>query len=103
MDILEAARDSGLTVLLDGKIGRQEYTSACGSLNALHRFAQIIRVASADEFRRSKRSSARPIGEKAMIARICERAHRSHPGRCEAKHDPSDLVEKPAADALRRM
>jgi hypothetical protein len=93
MDILELARDSGLTMLLDGKIGRQEYTSVSGSLDALQLFAQMIRAASLDEFRRSRRSSARPIGEKAMIVRIGERARRSCPGRCEAKHCPSDLVD----------
>jgi hypothetical protein len=103
MDILELARDSGLTMLLDGKIGRQEYTSVSGSLDALQLFAQMIRAASLDEFRRSRRSSARPIGEKAMIVRMGERARRSHLGRCEAKHGPSGLVEKPAADALRRI
>lgn len=97
MDILELARDSGLTMLLDGKIGRQEYTSVSGSLDALQLFAQMIRAASLDEFRRSRRSSARPIGEKAMIAKMAERARHSHLGRCAAKHDLSDLVEKPAA------
>ena len=60
MDILELARDSGLTMLLDGKIGRQEYTSVSGSLDALQLFAQMIRAASLDEFRRSRRSSAAP-------------------------------------------
>jgi hypothetical protein len=30
MDIIDMARASGMTVILDGKIGREEYQSACG-------------------------------------------------------------------------
>lgn len=97
MDVLELARDSGLTVLLDGKIGRQEYTGVSGSFDALQLFAQTIRAASLDEFRRSRRSSARPMGEKTM-----EPGRGSHASRWEAKHGPNDL-EKAASDPLRRM
>ena len=39
-DLAQLARDAGLTVLLDGKIGRQEYQSVTGSLAALQRFAE---------------------------------------------------------------
>jgi len=43
MDIIDMARASGMTVILDGKIGREEYRSVCGSLSALQRFAEAVR------------------------------------------------------------
>ena len=42
MDITALARAAGLTVLLDGKIGREEYRSVSGSVSALKRFADLI-------------------------------------------------------------
>lgn len=42
MDILEMARKSGMTVVLEAKIGRQEYQSVHGSLPALERFAELV-------------------------------------------------------------
>jgi hypothetical protein len=42
MDITAVARAAGLTVLLDGKIGREEYRSVSGSLPALKRFADLV-------------------------------------------------------------
>lgn len=42
MDIIELARASGLQVILDGRIGREEYQSVCGSVDALRRFADAI-------------------------------------------------------------
>lgn len=41
-DILQIARDSGMRVLLEGRIGHEEYTSVSGSINALSRFARSI-------------------------------------------------------------
>jgi hypothetical protein len=43
MDLIELARESGMAVLLDGKIGREEYVSVSGSLAALARFADAVR------------------------------------------------------------
>jgi hypothetical protein len=43
MDILELARDSGMLVLLDARIGGEEYHSVSGSLQTLQRFAEAIR------------------------------------------------------------
>jgi hypothetical protein len=37
------ARESGMAVLLDGRIGREEYVSVSGSLAALARFADAVR------------------------------------------------------------
>jgi hypothetical protein len=42
MDIIDMARASGLAVILDGRIGREEYQSVCGSVSALQRFAEAI-------------------------------------------------------------
>ncbi|WP_233804382.1 hypothetical protein [Paraburkholderia sp. HP33-1] len=47
MDIIDMARASGMTVILDGKIGREEYQSVCGSLSALQRFAEAVRHSNA--------------------------------------------------------
>ena len=43
MDILNMARDSGMLIMLDARIGREEYHSVYGSLQALQRFADAIR------------------------------------------------------------
>jgi len=43
MDIEKIANDSGMQVVLDGRIGREEYKSVYGSLQALQRFANSIR------------------------------------------------------------
>jgi hypothetical protein len=42
MNIVDMARASGLAVILDGRIGREEYQSVCGSVSALQRFAEAV-------------------------------------------------------------
>ncbi|RDU95906.1 hypothetical protein [Trinickia dinghuensis] len=42
MNIEEIAREAGMQVVLDGRIGRQEYKSVYGTLQALRRFADSI-------------------------------------------------------------
>jgi hypothetical protein len=42
MNIVDIARASGLIVILDGRIGREEYQSICGSVSALERFAEAV-------------------------------------------------------------
>jgi hypothetical protein len=49
MDIIDMARASGLTVILDGRIGREEYRSVCGSVSALQRFAESLRLSAAHQ------------------------------------------------------
>lgn len=44
MDLIALARESGMAVLLDARIGRQEYVSVSGSLAALARFADAVRA-----------------------------------------------------------
>ncbi|RQS85141.1 hypothetical protein [Burkholderia seminalis] len=45
MEIADIARRAGLAVTLDARIGREEYQSATGSLEALKRFALAYVVA----------------------------------------------------------
>ena len=42
MDILKIAAESGMQIVLDGRIGREEYRSVVGTLQALHRFADAL-------------------------------------------------------------
>lgn len=67
MDMLKIARESGLAIVLDGKIGREEYTSVTGSMSALLRFGEAVRLASLSEYRCFRRS--RPLGEQLMMTR----------------------------------
>ncbi|PMS14396.1 hypothetical protein C0Z18_31840 [Trinickia dabaoshanensis] len=59
MDIIELARQAGLQVLLDARIGSQTYHSVCGSLPALQRFAEAIE-AQARERSPQPRAAPRP-------------------------------------------
>jgi hypothetical protein len=43
LDLIELARESGMAVLLDARIGREQYVSVSGSLAALTRFADAVR------------------------------------------------------------
>jgi hypothetical protein len=45
VNIIELATKAGMAVLLDGKIGQEEYVSVSGSLAALARFAEAVRTA----------------------------------------------------------
>ncbi len=49
MDILKLAKDAGMQVVLDGRIGGEEYRSVYGSVQALQRFADALRASAADE------------------------------------------------------
>ncbi len=57
MDIIDMARASGMAVILDGRIGREEYQSVCGSLSALQRFAEAVRQGTAQQRGRQKRTA----------------------------------------------
>ncbi|HEX3635458.1 MAG TPA: hypothetical protein VHV99_08215 [Paraburkholderia sp.] len=56
MDIIDMARASGITVILDGRIGREEYQSVCGSLSALQRFAEAVRQGTVQQSDNQKRA-----------------------------------------------
>ncbi|MFM0270144.1 hypothetical protein PQQ59_06135 [Paraburkholderia aspalathi] len=47
-DIVELARKAGLTVVLNGRIGQQDYQSVSGPISALQRFAEAYRAAAHD-------------------------------------------------------
>ncbi|MFK4446395.1 hypothetical protein ABH944_006528 [Caballeronia udeis] len=64
MDIIDMARASGMAVLLDGRIGREEYQSVCGSLWALQRFADAVRQATADQNGNQKRAKKPPTAHR---------------------------------------
>lgn len=49
MDIVDMARACGMTVLLDGRIGREEYQSISGSISALQRFAEAVQLGAAKQ------------------------------------------------------
>jgi hypothetical protein len=49
MNVVDMAHASGLTVILDGRIGREEYQSVCGSVSALQRFAEAVRQDAASQ------------------------------------------------------
>jgi hypothetical protein len=49
MDILDVARQAGMTVVLEARIGRQEYHSVHGSLAALQSFAERVRESTMEE------------------------------------------------------
>jgi hypothetical protein len=49
MDIVKLAKDAGMLVVLDGRIGREEYRSVYGSIHALRRFAEALRASITDE------------------------------------------------------
>ena len=51
INILELAEDAGILVILDGRIGRTEYRSVHGTLDAFRRFVQALEsaLANADE------------------------------------------------------
>jgi hypothetical protein len=45
MNVLELARESGMTVVLDARIGQQEYHSVHSTVAALERFAALLAAA----------------------------------------------------------
>jgi hypothetical protein len=49
VDILKIATDSGMQVMLDGSIGREEFRSVVGSVQALQRFADALCMLDARE------------------------------------------------------
>ncbi|KMY85992.1 hypothetical protein BUMB_01921c [Candidatus Paraburkholderia calva] len=43
LDVLKVACDSGMTILLDGRIGQVEYQSVSGTAESLQKFAHAVR------------------------------------------------------------
>jgi hypothetical protein len=49
MNIVDMARASGFAVILDGRIGLEEYQSVCGPVSALQRFAEAVSQSAASQ------------------------------------------------------
>ncbi|NPT60327.1 hypothetical protein [Paraburkholderia elongata] len=58
MDILKITANSGMIVILNDRIGSEEYRSVYGSIQALQRFADALLV-SAENETRDKRPGVR--------------------------------------------
>jgi hypothetical protein len=93
MNIVDMAHASGFTVILDGRIGREEYQSVCGSLSSLQRFAEAVRQDAA-----SQRASA-PM--QAPTADLSGRLRRSHPGGAQ-KSDGQPAFTRRVSHNVRR-
>ncbi|CAL8480708.1 hypothetical protein [Caballeronia sp. S22] len=72
-DMLRMARKSGMTVLLDGKIGQEAYMSVSGSTDALQRFANDVRASLLRHPRRKVRAARTPSVNPLVPARMRER------------------------------
>lgn len=48
-NLLKLAQDCGFSVVLEGRIGTQEYNSVSGPVQALEKFAEIIRETTLQE------------------------------------------------------
>ncbi|SAL75156.1 hypothetical protein AWB66_05142 [Caballeronia telluris] len=74
-DILQIARDSGMLVLLEGRIGHEEYTSVSGSVSALSRFARSI-MHTPMAGTRTNRLVRGSLNHTLVVARMRERMYR---------------------------
>lgn len=61
MDVLKIAREAGLAVLLEARIGQQDCSSVSGSKDALLCFVKAIRVATTKECRLRARLRLRSV------------------------------------------
>ncbi|CAB3696373.1 hypothetical protein LMG24238_03390 [Paraburkholderia sediminicola] len=79
MDIIDMARASGMAITLDGRIGREEYQSVCGSLSALQRFAEAVRQGAAQQSGHQARTAAHSQSMRSMRSvRNLKRPARPH-------------------------
>ncbi|WP_167354133.1 hypothetical protein [Caballeronia fortuita] len=78
--MLRMARKSGMTILLDGRIGKEAYMSVSGSTDALQRFAHDVRVSLLKRPKRTARAArsrnVNPLVTARMRERIAAGAHR---------------------------
>ena len=72
-DVLTMARKSGMTILLDGRIGQEAYTSVSGSTDALQRFAHDVRASLLRRPRRRSRVACSHSVNPLVTARMRER------------------------------
>jgi hypothetical protein len=72
-DLLQTAREAGMTILLEGRIGQQEYNSVSGTAEALRRFAHALSVPErhvAPRVRAARTHSVNPLVTARMRERI---------------------------------
>jgi hypothetical protein len=72
IDVIQVARDSGMTILLDGRIGSVEYQSVSGTAEALHKFAHALRERPPGACRRPRAARSRNMNP-LVPARMRER------------------------------
>jgi hypothetical protein len=72
-DVLRMARKSGMTILLDGRIGQEAYMSVSGSTDALQRFAHDVRASLLRRPRRRARAACSRSVNPLVTARMRER------------------------------
>jgi hypothetical protein len=97
MNILEMARQAGLQVLLDARIGSQTYHSVCGSLPALQRFADAVEAATLTES--SEREKSKNTTKRSMRRGAAAPASRARRRTLLCRH--TTVVARPATEALR--
>jgi hypothetical protein len=101
VDVLKVARDAGLTILLDGRIGSVEYQSVSGSAEALEKFAIALRDPPPGTCRRvraARSPSVNPLIPARMRERIAADLYRKN-GAARSWHGRR---EKRALSAKRR-
>jgi hypothetical protein len=76
MDVIKIARESGLVVLLEGRIGQDQYTSVCGTEEALKSFAGAVQLASSTKAVRSRFRPALHTPGLGRWASVCQRGWR---------------------------
>ncbi|WCM21823.1 hypothetical protein NDK50_10380 [Paraburkholderia bryophila] len=88
MDIIGMARASGMAVILDGRIGREEYQSVCGSITALQRFAEAIRhrATNQNDAITQRSAAARPSARLALGLIRLRTAHLARTKRVRRAH-----------------
>lgn len=86
MDIIELARQAGLQVLLDARIGSQTYHSVCGSLPALQRFAEAIEAVARERVPQGRATARpRPGTPHHGATRLRKRAPRGETAQCAGR------------------
>ncbi|CAE6745880.1 hypothetical protein R69746_02726 [Paraburkholderia aspalathi] len=88
MDIIDMARASGMAVTLEGRIGREEYQSVCGSLSALQRFAEAVRQGVVQQSGHQTRAVA-PHSQSVRSVRSLRRPARPHARRDSSAASPA--------------
>jgi hypothetical protein len=99
MDILDMAREAGFAVLLDGRIGQEEYSTVSGSKEALQSFANAARIAAEREHLRRARFGQAARQRRRAAARKAANSPGERADQCGARKTGVDM---PALSAERQ-